>query len=252
MAVDQPETVRRTPLRSRRSYWFAGVCGGLGGYLGVAPGLLRLALLLLGLFGGAGLAVYLVAWIVMPLEPEADARSGARTVAGLRGITAGVGLGGAACALYLLASDRSTMALGWGIVVAPAVIAIGAAAVRSGRGRARIATALVGLGMTALLALLNYSPTVGDRTEQPASPLELIGGYTNIFGTMTIDLTALNIDEGKLRVQATSVFGDVVVRVPAGTEVRGDGGTVSTAADLVVDLDVSSLFGSVDVVDDQP
>jgi phage shock protein PspC (stress-responsive transcriptional regulator) len=58
--------------RSRTDKMVAGVCGGLGKYLGIDPTLIRLAFALLVLFGiGSGLLIYLVMMIVMPLEPEA-------------------------------------------------------------------------------------------------------------------------------------------------------------------------------------
>jgi phage shock protein C len=63
--------------RSRTDKMVAGVCGGLGRYLGFDPTLIRLAFVLLMLFGvGAGLLAYLLMMIVMPLEPEnlADVR----------------------------------------------------------------------------------------------------------------------------------------------------------------------------------
>ncbi len=57
--------------RSRTDRMVAGVCGGLGRYLGFDPTLVRLAFVLLVLFGvGAGLLAYLLMMIVMPLEPE--------------------------------------------------------------------------------------------------------------------------------------------------------------------------------------
>jgi phage shock protein C len=59
--------------RSRTDQMIAGVCGGLGKYLGVDPTLIRLAFVLLLLFGvGSGLLVYLAVMLLVPLEP-ADA-----------------------------------------------------------------------------------------------------------------------------------------------------------------------------------
>ena len=58
-----------TPPRLRRSdddRVIAGVCGGLGRYLGVDPILLRLGLIALCFVGGSGIALYLAAWIVIP------------------------------------------------------------------------------------------------------------------------------------------------------------------------------------------
>jgi phage shock protein C len=57
--------------RSRTDQMIAGVCGGLGKYLGIDPTLIRLAFVLLLLFGiGSGLLVYLVMLLLVPLEPE--------------------------------------------------------------------------------------------------------------------------------------------------------------------------------------
>ena len=57
--------------RSRTDKMIAGVCGGLGKYLGVDPTLIRLAFVLLLLFGiGSGLLVYLAMMLLVPLEPE--------------------------------------------------------------------------------------------------------------------------------------------------------------------------------------
>jgi phage shock protein C len=60
--------------RSRADRMIAGVCGGLGKYLGVDPTLIRLAFVLLLLFGiGSGLLVYLAMMLLVPLEPEGAA-----------------------------------------------------------------------------------------------------------------------------------------------------------------------------------
>jgi len=52
--------------RSKRNRMIAGVAGGLAEYFGVDVILLRLLWLLSFFFGGAGLLIYIVAWIVMP------------------------------------------------------------------------------------------------------------------------------------------------------------------------------------------
>ncbi len=56
----------------------AGVCAGLAAYLGVDPTLVRLAFALLTIFGGAGVLLYLCAWIVIP-EGGSDGTSIAET-----------------------------------------------------------------------------------------------------------------------------------------------------------------------------
>ncbi|MCD6546497.1 MAG: PspC domain-containing protein [Thermotogae bacterium] len=55
--------------RSRRDKVIGGVCGGLGEYLGVDPVLLRIIFLASIFLGGAGLILYIIAWIIIPNEP---------------------------------------------------------------------------------------------------------------------------------------------------------------------------------------
>jgi phage shock protein C len=56
--------------RSREDRWVAGVCGGLARYLDVDPIVIRLIALILVLSAGGGLLVYVIAWIVIPEEPD--------------------------------------------------------------------------------------------------------------------------------------------------------------------------------------
>src|SRR3546814_7141299 len=46
---------------------FGGVCSGLGHYFGIEARWVRLILVLLFIFGGTGLLLYIILWIVMPL-----------------------------------------------------------------------------------------------------------------------------------------------------------------------------------------
>lgn len=55
--------------RSRTESMIAGVCGGLAQYFGIDPTIMRLIFLLLFFLGGNGLLIYLILWIVVPLEP---------------------------------------------------------------------------------------------------------------------------------------------------------------------------------------
>lgn len=52
--------------RNTGEKWLAGVCSGLATRLGVDPVLVRGALLLLVIFGGTGLLLYLIAWALLP------------------------------------------------------------------------------------------------------------------------------------------------------------------------------------------
>lgn len=90
---------RKRLERSRSERQFAGVCGGLGLYLGLDPVLVRVAWIVLSVVPGAvllGLIAYAAAWVIIPEETHAGpARSRRRltrsaTDATLAGVCGGL------------------------------------------------------------------------------------------------------------------------------------------------------------------
>lgn len=71
-----PRQARRL-ARSPRDRVIAGVAGGLGEYFGVDAVLFRIAFVALTVAGGSGLALYLLAWLVLP-ETDDNERAGER------------------------------------------------------------------------------------------------------------------------------------------------------------------------------
>ena len=63
---------QRVLRRSRTDRVIAGVCGGLGRYLGIDPVMLRIAFVLLVVSGGFGLLLYLIGWIAIPEQAEGE------------------------------------------------------------------------------------------------------------------------------------------------------------------------------------
>jgi phage shock protein C len=59
--------------RSSNDRMIAGICGGLGQYLGLDSTIVRLIFVLLALAGGPGLLAYLIMWLIVP---EADNTQG--------------------------------------------------------------------------------------------------------------------------------------------------------------------------------
>lgn len=55
--------------RSRTDSKIAGVCGGIAEYFNVDPTIVRLFAVLTIFFGGGGVVAYLIAWLIVPLEP---------------------------------------------------------------------------------------------------------------------------------------------------------------------------------------
>lgn len=64
--------------RSKSQRILGGVCGGIAEYFGVDPTIVRLGWILLSLFWGVGIIMYILAWIVIP---EQNAEPIAATVA---------------------------------------------------------------------------------------------------------------------------------------------------------------------------
>jgi phage shock protein C len=118
--------------RSASDRVLAGVCGGLGRYLGVEPVLLRIAAVVLALANGIGVIAYVIAWIVIP-EERAGQPVGA--VRAPRQETGRLVLGGALVVLGLvLLLDRivpDLQRLFWPL----AVVAAGAAIMLAGLRR---------------------------------------------------------------------------------------------------------------------
>ncbi len=67
--MDEYKSTMKRLYRSRDNRILAGVCGGLGEYLGVDPVVVRLVWLILIIMGGSGILIYLLAWIIIPRQP---------------------------------------------------------------------------------------------------------------------------------------------------------------------------------------
>ena len=61
---------RRKLMRSRVNRKIAGVCAGFAEYFDLDVTVVRVVWLIVALFGGGGILAYIIAWIVMPVEPE--------------------------------------------------------------------------------------------------------------------------------------------------------------------------------------
>jgi len=58
----------RSLRRSRRDKVIAGVCGGIAERLGLDPILVRVVTVALAFFGGVGVLIYLLGWLLLPVE----------------------------------------------------------------------------------------------------------------------------------------------------------------------------------------
>lgn len=56
--------------KSGKNKVLCGVCGGIAEYFNIDPTLVRLAWVVLGFMGGSGLLAYIIASIVIPVDPD--------------------------------------------------------------------------------------------------------------------------------------------------------------------------------------
>jgi phage shock protein C len=56
----------RKLYRSQSQRMLGGVCGGLAEYFNVDATLIRVLFLILAVFGGTGLVIYVVMWLIVP------------------------------------------------------------------------------------------------------------------------------------------------------------------------------------------
>lgn len=61
--------------RSRDARMIAGVCGGIGEYFDLDPGLVRLGWIVLSLMGGGGILAYILAALIIPARPAGSGGS---------------------------------------------------------------------------------------------------------------------------------------------------------------------------------
>lgn len=77
--MEQPAQKRLT--RSTTNKVIAGVCGGLGEYFNIDPTIIRILFVAIVVWGGSGILLYIVLWLVVPeagkesLPPEERAKA---------------------------------------------------------------------------------------------------------------------------------------------------------------------------------
>jgi phage shock protein C len=69
---DDKEPMSKPLMRVRQGALIAGVCGGIAKWLGWDPTIVRVVYIMLTLLSAAfpGVILYILLWILMPLEPE--------------------------------------------------------------------------------------------------------------------------------------------------------------------------------------
>jgi phage shock protein PspC (stress-responsive transcriptional regulator) len=97
--------------RSRRDRMLAGVCGGVGESLGVDPVVIRVVVVVLTFFGGAGVVAYIAGWLLLADGEEA---SPVRRALGRRGGEAWTGLALIGLLALAVVITLDSLVSGWG------------------------------------------------------------------------------------------------------------------------------------------
>ncbi len=70
MEIDDKMPQIKRLYRSGKNKILGGVCGGIGAYFNVDPVLVRLLWVCFSLMYGAGIIAYIIAWIIIPKNPN--------------------------------------------------------------------------------------------------------------------------------------------------------------------------------------
>ena len=58
----------KTLARSKKNRMIAGICGGVGEYFNIDPTLIRAIFVAITVFGGFGIVLYPLLWLIIPEE----------------------------------------------------------------------------------------------------------------------------------------------------------------------------------------
>jgi phage shock protein PspC (stress-responsive transcriptional regulator) len=242
---------RRPLLRSKDDRMVWGVAGGLAAHIGFNATVVRLAFVVLTLFGGAGLLAYLVLAVALPeddgtgnpVDESVWARLGKVVlVCILVGIALGLAAGLAAVSAWVTAT-------GHGTVVAAIVIALGVALVAAAFAtdiRRRVTppllvlTLVLGIPAGAIAAAdIKFDDSVGQRTYTPKVVADIpADGYKLGTGQLVVDLRDLPWKKGQtIAASAHLGIGQLIVSAPSNVCVIGH--VTGKAGELIMAGDVS-------------
>jgi Cell wall-active antibiotics response 4TMS YvqF len=169
----------------------------------------------------------------MTTEPAGPASPSPPPPRASQGPAAATVLAGALLVLVGIAwlLDANGVDVPWRAVLPASLIAVGLATVAGGLRARQHGLMALGLALSLVLAVavgtdwglqVTLVGGVGERVEQPATPADL-RDYRLAVGTMTVDLSGLQVPDGTTTVRARIGLGELVVKAPAGVAVRVDG-----------------------------
>lgn len=242
---------QRPLLRSKDNRVLSGVAGGLAEHIGFNVTLVRLAFVVISLFGGAGILAYLVLAVALP-ENDGTGKAVPESVWARLGkvfvvcVLVSIGL---AIAAFLIAASAWMTATGHGTIVAAVVIALGVAMIAFAfapdirrRSTPLLLSAALVLGIPAgaiAAADIDFDSSIGERNYTPSTLADVHpDGYELGTGQLVVDLRELPWKKGQtIPVSAHLGIGQMIVSAPSNVCVVGhaDG----KAGELVVAGQVS-------------
>ena len=116
----------------------------------------------------------------------------------------------------------------WEIVLPVLVIGVGVVLLVAGRAVSRSGMIGLGIALSVLALAVSVTPTAvpvsaGDRTHSVTDIADLESNYQLGAGSLVLDLRDLELPDGTTELTAGVGMGELVVRVPAGAVVRGEG-----------------------------
>lgn len=270
-----PQRPRRL-TRSRTDEVIGGVSGGLGAYLDIDPVLIRIAWVALVLFGGTGILLYIIAWVIIP-EEDADTADQRLQASGTPSAHASAGTSGALIFAVVLIAIGSIALLrsidvdvpSWRIVLSAVLALVGVGLIAQARRGLNGGLVAIGVIVSIILASaggatiginIDTDSAFGDRREAPRTATTLDDEYSHAFGSFTLDLGDLDLatlPTGTTRIEVDTGFGSVKIR-HGGLPVRVEASSVFgssedfesddyATADRRILVDLSTAFGSSDV-----
>ncbi len=235
----------RRLTRSRRDDWFGGVAGGIAEYFDTDPTLIRILFVVAAILtSGFAIVAYIVAWIVIP-ESGVDEGAPGAVRPHRRGALGAVIWGGILIiggTLFLLAQldldvDLPPLEVG----LSAALILVGLLMLveaRQGFHGGLMTLAAVLIVLLGLSSASHFNLVVdgafGDSRHHVTRADDLEREYSHAFGSLTVDLRDLQVDEGTTHIEMSVVFGD---------------GTLYLPADIPYRVESDSVFGSIDAAE---
>ncbi len=233
------DTVRESPRQFRRSYdgkVIAGVARGLANRFDIDANIFRVLFVLLALFWGLGVALYLALWVFVPRAEEEGVVARTRPPASRSRRLAVVLMFGAVVAIAALvaafargglaAHGGPSLALFWLVfLVALAIVALRTPALRITLGRVVAVAFLAALSVLIVFigAVMGFVASTGvplsggngAHSWRPTSLSDVQHQYTTEFGTTTVDLQSVRFPSKGYTIDVSAAIGSVWIDVPA-------------------------------------